>query len=130
MMNSISLMKKLSPIHPVRSQAKVQNLVDNFDEELASPILVGTDGNLLNGTHRYRAYQIREMKGLTPNFNFVFIEDLDKSDSMVSQLLSLIDSLDLSEGADNTSIYIDIDDFWNDNWFFITSRRKTTHFRG
>lgn len=111
-------LSKLTPIHPVRSQAKVDNLVQNFDEELASPILVGFNGELLNGTHRYRAYLLRESKKLSPNFEFVFIEDLDETDSMASELMGMVN--ELSEDEDNTDIYVDIDDFWNDNWHFVS----------
>lgn len=107
---------KLVPIHPVRSQAKVDELVNNFDPELASPILVGDEGRLLNGTHRYRAFLIRDMKGLTPNFEFAYLEDL--TSYVASEIKEILSRVDLSGESDDTQHYVDLDSFWNDNWEF------------
>lgn len=107
-------LKDLTPLHPVRSQAKVDNLVQNFNEELAAPILVDEFGKLLNGTHRYRAYFKREKLELEPNFTFVYMEDLEGC--WVGEGLRdiLKDSARWCEGY----TYPDLDHFWHDNWHF------------
>lgn len=112
---------KLIPIHPVRSQKKVDDLVENFNEDWATPILIGYNDELLNGTHRYRAYLLRKNKGYTDNFSFAYYEDIDTNDDMGAELKKLVDSLDPSDEADNTDIYVDIDHYWNDNWDFIST---------
>lgn len=37
---------------------------------------------------------------------------------MASELMGMVN--ELSEDEDNTDIYVDIDDFWNDNWHFVS----------
>ena len=99
----------LTPIHPVRSTEKVRILVEQFDLEQATPILVGKNSRLLNGTHRYQAYLTRLRKGYSDNFKVVFLDDLDcwVGDAIREYL------------CENTeTMYIDIDHFWNDNWLF------------
>ncbi len=100
---------KLIPIHPVRSSEKVDSMVKNFDAELATPILVDEAGRLLNGTHRYNAFLKRFAMGCDDNFTITPVHSLN------CWVGSAIQEY-LEEGGVN--MYIDIDHFWNDNWFF------------
>lgn len=99
----------LQPIHPIRSIQKVKNLVVNFNEERATPILVGKHGCLLNGTHRYSAYLIRKKMGCEKNFRIVYLADLT---CWVGDAIREY----ISEGG--KVMFIDIDYFWDDNWTF------------
>lgn len=105
---------RLIPLHPVMYQEKCKALAENFNQELAVPILVDEFGELLNGTHRYRAFLMREKLGLKPNFTFVYMEDL--KGCWVGD--GLTDILNDSERWCAGHTYIDLDYFWRDNWIF------------
>lgn len=103
---------QLMPIHPVRCSRKVDNLVSNFNPDMATPILVDTNGRLLNGTHRYNAFLRRYSMGFDENFSIIALNDLT---CWVGDAIQ--DYLD--EGG--VDMYINIDHFWNDNWVFSSA---------
>ena len=107
------------PLHPIRSASKVDNLVHNFDAERAEPILVGDYGQLLNGTHRYQAYQRRYLKKEAENFTFVYVEDLT---GWVADALE--EHLQLAIESDADGNFVDIDAFWGENWHFAEYKSK------
>lgn len=107
--NRIGYRAKYQPLHSLRSIDKVKNLINHFNKEMAVPIIVGNNGNLINGTHRYSAYLIRKKKGLKDNFPIVYLSELE---CWVGDAIR-----DYLENGDNSK-YIDIDSFWRDNWEF------------
>lgn len=107
--NRIKYNAGYTTIHPIRSIQKVKDLVVNFDNEMAVPILVGNHGCLLNGTHRYHAYLIRKNKGFEDNFKIVDLSDLQ---------CWVGDGIREHIEANTDTKFIDIDSFWRDNWEF------------
>lgn len=103
-------MKDFYPLHDVRCDDKVTNLVDNFDSEKSRPILALECGKLINGTHRYSALIKRMELGYTENFEV--IEIIDYPNCWVIEAIN-----DLLLTQDDT-MYIDIDWFWHENYIF------------
>ena len=100
---------KFTALHELRSIDKVKNLVNHFNKEMAVPIIVGKNGYLINGTHRYCAYLIRKSKGFKDNFPIVYLSELNcwVGDGIREHLES-----------GESYRFIDVDSFWRDNWEF------------